>query len=258
MPSTALKHFDEDISRARVLRTLACGRPHGRAATALLRDDIFRSAWMFGVGALDAYFCDAYTDLVARTLMAKNLQHTLRLTSAISKIALPVGAIFSPVSVRKNWRWRLAARGLMEKNNVLSISQVQKLLNPFLSAGNKLFEASVIDSLIYNHNVPQRLVGITKTAFRALGGRDLDKARKIARKKLEVRIDSVCQRRHDCIHNCDRPKLALQAVNDSICKKALDDIEVLVHFCDGHLEAEFNKYLLAIGADGVTRNAAGY
>lgn len=94
MPSTARKHFDEDINRASAVHTLACRQPCGRAATALLKDDLLRSAWMFGVGALDAYFCDAYADLVARTLQAKNRQHTLKLTPAISKIVLPVGAIF--------------------------------------------------------------------------------------------------------------------------------------------------------------------
>jgi hypothetical protein len=213
---------------------------------------------MFGVGALDAYFCDAYADLLARTLQAKNRQHTLKLTSAISNIDLPVGAIFSPTSDRENWRWRLAARGLMEKDNVLSISKIQQLLNPFLSKGNKLFDAAVIDSLIKDHNAPQRLVGVSKAAFRALRGPGLDDARKAARKKVVVRIDNICQRRHDCIHNCDRPKTALQRITDTACRKALDDVELLVHFCDRHFEIEYNKYLRVVGASAVTRNVAGY
>lgn len=258
MPSTARKHFDEDLSRARAMHALACNHPQGRAATILLRNDLFRSAWMFGVGALDAYFCDAYADLVARTLQAKNRQHSLKLTPAISNIVLPVGAIFSPTSARENWRWRLAARGLIEKDNILSISKIQNLLNPFLSKGSKLFDAEVIDSLVKDHNAPQRLVGVSKTAFRAFQGRDLDNSRKTARKKLVARINDICQRRHDCIHNCDRPKLSLQRISESSCKKALDDIELLVHFCDTHFELEYNKYLQTIGASGVTRNVAGY
>ncbi|MCI0558475.1 MAG: hypothetical protein MN733_08270, partial [Nitrososphaera sp.] len=246
MPSTARKHFDEDLSRARAIHALDCRPPHRRADTALVRDDLLRSAWMFGVGALDAYFCDAYADLLARTLQAKNRQPTLKLTSAISSIDLPVGAIFSPTSVRVNWRWRLAARGLMEKDNVLSISKIQQLLNPFLSNGNKLFEAAVIDLLIRDYNAPQRLVGVRRDRYGALSGNDLSNARKLAREKIVDRINNVCQRRHDCIHNCDRPKMALQPITEVACRKALDDIELLVHFCDRHIELEYNKYLRTV------------
>lgn len=160
--------------------------------------------------------------------------------------------------MKKNWRWRLAARGLTEKDNVLSISKIKQLLNPFLSRGNKLFEAGTIDSLIKDHNAPQRLVGVSKPVFRAFQGQNLNNARKAAASKLVVRIDGICQRRHDCIHNCDRPKLSLQPITESLCKKALDDIKMLVHFCDAHFESEYNKYLLTIGANAVTRNIAGY
>jgi hypothetical protein len=35
-------------------------------------NDLLRCGWMFAVGALDAYFCDAYTDIVAATIISKN------------------------------------------------------------------------------------------------------------------------------------------------------------------------------------------
>jgi hypothetical protein len=60
VPATAYKHFQDDIARARNIVTHAAGLPAG-----VLRSDLFRSAWMFALGALDAYFCDAYTDIVA-------------------------------------------------------------------------------------------------------------------------------------------------------------------------------------------------
>ena len=43
-------------------------------AEKLLRSDLLRSAWMFAVGALDAYFCDAYTDIIAATASSKSRQ----------------------------------------------------------------------------------------------------------------------------------------------------------------------------------------
>lgn len=63
MPATALQHFQEDIGRARAIVSHADPLPRGTPAEQLLRADLLRSAWMFAVGALDAFFCDAYPDL---------------------------------------------------------------------------------------------------------------------------------------------------------------------------------------------------
>jgi hypothetical protein len=71
VPKTALQHFQEDIGRARAIVGHAVDAPQGDAAARLLRSDLLRSAWMFAVGALDAYFCDAYTDLIAATAISK-------------------------------------------------------------------------------------------------------------------------------------------------------------------------------------------
>ena len=70
MPRTALGHFREDIARARAIVTHARPLPTGTQAEQMLRGDLLRSARMFAVGALDAYFCDAYTDLVAATIIS--------------------------------------------------------------------------------------------------------------------------------------------------------------------------------------------
>ena len=71
MPSTALQHFTEDIARARAIVTYADPLPHATPSDKLLRSDLLRAPWMFAVGALDAYFCDAYTDIVAATRQAR-------------------------------------------------------------------------------------------------------------------------------------------------------------------------------------------
>ena len=70
MPRTALLHFEEDVARARAIVAHADPLPQTTEPERLLRSDLFRSAWMFAVGALDAYFCDAYTDVVAATIIS--------------------------------------------------------------------------------------------------------------------------------------------------------------------------------------------
>lgn len=258
MPPTALKHFNEDMDRAKAILVLATNQPHGTPASRRIRDDLFRSAWMFGVGALDAYFCDAYSDLVARTLQAKNKQSSFKLTGAVSKITFPVGAIFSTTKTRENWRWRSAARDLMEKDSVLSFYQIKSLINPFLSQGQKFLENEVIDSLIVQYDARQGLTGITRPEYRKLTGKQKSLARDAARKKIVQRIDSICQRRNDCIHNCDRPKQALQRIGASPCKYALRDIDLLVRFSDAHIETEYKQFLVRNGANTTTRNAGEY
>ena len=258
MPSTARKHFNEDIARARAIVDHARPLRHRRPATALLRDDILRSAWMASVGAMDAYFCDAYADILARLFRAKNMQATIELTNSVQQIDLPVSAVFAQTNVRENWKWRLAARGLIEKDNVLSMGKIKQLFNPFLRNGHKIFDKSMLEDWILVRRAAQRLVGISATDYRRLAPNAKDSARKLARKKATAYYDSICQRRHDCIHNCDRPKMSLQRISVSSAEKVNTDIKLLVSTCDEHFETEFNHYLRTVGASGVTRNACGY
>src|SRR6266581_5465659 len=97
----------------------------------LLQTDILRSGWMFAVGALDAYFCDAYTDVVAATIIAKSRHTALVLPEFFHDIRFPVRAILEPYTNNINWRWRMAARKMMERENVLSLSAIQTLFNKF-------------------------------------------------------------------------------------------------------------------------------
>jgi hypothetical protein len=81
MPGTALSHFNDDVRRARAIVAHADPLPQATEAERLLRSDLFRSAWMFAVGALDAYFCDAYTDVVAASIIKHwTLSHHIGLT----------------------------------------------------------------------------------------------------------------------------------------------------------------------------------
>ncbi len=69
MLDTAANHFSEDIERAKQILYHVDGQ-----AACTLRDDLIRAGWMMAVGACDAYFSDAYADLVSRTLRAKEIE----------------------------------------------------------------------------------------------------------------------------------------------------------------------------------------
>src|SRR5579863_8877984 len=126
-----MSHFQQDISRAGAMVAHADSLPNATAAEQLLRADLLRSGWMFAVGALDAYFCDAYTDIVAATIIAKSRHPALTLPEFFQDIRFPVRAILEPYANNVNWRWRMAARKMMERENVLSLSAVQTLFNKF-------------------------------------------------------------------------------------------------------------------------------
>ena len=78
---TARSHFDDDLARARALLCHAHPLP-----ASVVRDDIMRAAWMMAVGAADAYFCDAYADLAARTLQTRQLQPSFQISDRMLKL----------------------------------------------------------------------------------------------------------------------------------------------------------------------------
>jgi hypothetical protein len=131
MPATALQHFQEDMARARAIIDHADPLPQSNAAEQLLRSGLLRSAWMFAVGALDAYFCDAYTDVVAVTVISKSRHPPMTLPDFFYTIKFPVRAILEPYAINLNWKWRMAARKMMERETVLSLDTIQNLFNKF-------------------------------------------------------------------------------------------------------------------------------
>ena len=55
------------------------------------------------------------------------------------------------------------------------------------------------------------------------------RARVDAKEHLEERFGEIFQRRHDCIHNCDRPRVSPQRlVLGGTVLKVVQDIEFLV------------------------------
>ncbi len=253
---TPKAHFDEDISRAASLVDVAKSLPAANDSERLIRDDVLRSAWMFAVGAMDAYFCDAYISLLARSLRGKNLQSTVSLPKSICATKIPVGAILAAYENRPNWRWRMAARQLMAKDNVLSLDKVKKLFNPFCRDNQKLF-GNVVDTWSLLPGATAHLFGVAPAAYAAVAaGKPKTDARKAALKAMTRRLGDVIQRRHDCIHNCDRPKNAPQIIaSPGAVKNVIRDIRFLVGNCDTHIDIEFGLFLGRIGCNAVTRNA---
>lgn len=257
MPATPLNHFDQDIARARALVSHADPLPRGTASQQLLRSDLLRSAWMFAVGALDAYFCDAYTDLVAAAIIAKNRQPTVALPEFFYDIRFPVRAILEPYD-NQNWRWRMAARKMMEQETVLSLATIQTLFNKFFREDHRFF-GGVLDAWMTRADARKRLFGITRSAYTALSAADKDAARNQARQQMQDRYGMIFQRRHDCIHNCDRPKVSPQALQlGGTVLKVIQDVEFLVRRCDEHLQTEFRQFLAGIGCSAPIITQAGY
>jgi hypothetical protein len=246
VPATALQHFQDDIARAKAIVVHADRLPQGSAAEKLLRSDLLRSAWMFAVGALDAYFCDAYTDLIAATVSSKSRQPAINLPDFFYEIRFPVRAILEEYD-NPNWRWRMAARKMMEKEHVLTLSTIQTLFNKFFRENQRFF-SGLLDNWITRPDAKKRLFGVTRTAYQVMTPAEKNEARKQANQQFHDRFRDIFQRRHDCIHNCDRPRTSPQPLDKGgTVLKVIQDVDFLVHRCDERLSGfcEGLRYVIA-------------
>ncbi len=257
VPATALQHFQEDIARAKAIIDHADPLPRANAAEQLLRSDFLRSAWMFAVGAMDAYFCDAYTDIVAATANSKSRQPAIILPEWVYDIKFPIRAILEEYD-NANWRWRMAARKMMERENVISLSAVQTLFNKFFRRGHKFFR-DLFDAWISRPDSKIRLFGVSRADYVAMTDADKHNTRENANDQFEDRFRAIFQRRHDCIHNCDRPRMSPQPLDKGgTVRKVIQDIEFLVNRCDEHIATDFRQFLVGVGCSVATIAQAGY
>jgi hypothetical protein len=232
--------------------------PTGTPAEELLRGDLLRSGWMFAVGALDAYFCDAYTDIVAATIIAKSHHPALVLPEFVHDIRFPIRAILEPYTNNVNWRWRMAARKMMERENVLSLATIRTLFNKFFRKGQKFF-TDLLPRWIVHPNARRRVFSITASRFSALPANQRGQAIADAQSRLEERFREIFQRRHDCIHNCDRPRVKPQPLSVAdVVLRVIEDIEFLVCRCDEHISAEFRQFLLGTSCPAAIVGQVGY
>ncbi len=242
--------------RRRALLAHAKSLPSGTVPQQLLRSDILRGAWMFAVGALDAYFCDAYTDVVAATISSKSRQPAIVLPEFFYEIRFPIRAILEEYA-NPNWRWRMAARKMMERENVLSLSTIQSLFNKFFREDRRFFHG-LLDDWMSHPDSRARLFGATRRAYQALNPADKDRARRQAMEQLKDRFGAIFQRRHDCIHNCDRPRMSPQPLDGGTVLRVIQDVEFLVFRCNEHIDTEFRQFLIGMGCSATTIGQAGY
>lgn len=252
---TPISHFNEDIQRAKDLRIHAEGLPEGR-----VKGDILRASWMMAVGSLDAYFCDAYGDLLARTFRAKRNQPAVELPKKMKNVTVPIPVILDN-DLSGGWAWRMIARDLIEKDNVLSVSKIKELFNVFFRDGHKLFNAdgAPLHRWIERQHTMNRLFGFQRTQYRGAVGSAKAGLKKSAIKQMEERLTMIFQRRHDCIHNCDRPKTAVidRNITSRYIRDVITDIEYIVTRCHEDLVSEFPIFLTNLGFNSVTRNRVG-
>jgi hypothetical protein len=257
LPATPLQHFNEDIARARAIIAHCDPLPRTNATERLLRSDLLRSAWMFAVGALDAYYCDAYTDIVAATASSKSRQPAITLPEWVYDIKVPIRAVLEEYDYT-NWRWRMAARRMMERENVISLPAIQTLFNKFFRKGHKFFH-DLLDAWISRADSKIRLFGISPVDYSAMTDAEKNTARDNAIDQFEDRFRAIFQRRHDCIHNCDRPRKSPQAIDTGgTVVKVIQDVEFLVNRSDEHITSEFRQFLLSVGCSAATIAQAGY
>lgn len=245
---TARKHFEDDIKRATSLRK--CTKVQTDVG---LTDDILRASWMMAVGAADAYFCDAYGDLISRTLRAIELQPEITIPDRLMKLRIPVVAVVQ--GGQDGWRWRMASRELIEDESVLSLNKIRELFGQFFSSRSKrVLRHDTIKPWLMHQDARVRCFGITPAKYRNLSQKRQKQARSEAMKKFEGRFEMIFQHRHDCIHNCDRPKVKPQPIAAETVRKIAEDIQFLVTRMHETLREEFPTYLKHLGFSGVTRN----
>lgn len=234
MPTTFRTHFNEDIGRAEVIfqkseQMLAAGEPPR------LCIDLRLSAMALAVGALDAYFCDAYVDCLTAVLRAYALNTWVgRLPSNYAKQMLPAGEILKATRQhRPLWNVRMAARKVMEKEDVLSLSRLEDCFNGILPGNQKLWNA-LIPKLL-SHNL-KRLTRINAAEFAAVAnGVPKQMAEKQIIAAVKARIGKIIQFRHDWIHNCGRPKNAIIDLTSGRAMARIRDIRLFIEDFDEHL-----------------------
>src|SRR2546423_12376224 len=115
---------------------------------------------MIAVVAVNATFRAAYPDIEPTTNIANSRHRALALPEFFHDIRFPIRAILEPYANNINWRWPMAARKMMERENVLSLATIQTLFNKFFRNGQKLFR-DLLPGWIMHPDSRRRVFGIT-------------------------------------------------------------------------------------------------
>ena len=142
---------------------------------------------------------------------SKSRQAAITLPEWFYDIKFPLRAILEEYE-NENWRWRMAARKMMERETVISLKSVQDLFNRFFRDRQKFFRDQ-LDAWMARPDAKIRLFGVTQADYLVEGDPEKRMARDAAMDQFKERFRVIFQRRHDCIHNCDRPRVSPQPLD---------------------------------------------
>lgn len=235
MPATARRHFRGDIARAKAMLDHARDLETAIADKRLVQD-VRISAMALAVGALDAYLCDAYVDCLSSALQAyASGRWQGALPSHYAKQPLPAGVVLGTAKrARPLWSIRMAARAVMARDNMLSISRVPSAFNGILPKEQKLWVA-VLPTYVGHGR--RRLTGnASLTQLQSKNVQTREKAEKVARGTIEKRIGGIIQVRHDWIHNCGRPKVGIATFTHGEARARIGDVKRFMVGLDIHID----------------------
>jgi hypothetical protein len=187
------------------------------------------------VGALDAYLCDAFVDCFTSVLKAYAAgKWQGDLPAAYANEKLPAGVVLdNSRQDRPRWALRMAARSIMERDNMLSLSRIPEKINGILPARQKLW-VNLAEKLTYIGS--KRFTKWTHTELDKMHGQARANATKQIIAQVNRRIGDTIQIRHDWAHNCGRPKTAILRMTYGQARSRLIEIGWFVFILNSHID----------------------
>ena len=234
-------HFNEDVHRAALLVEMAKAIEETWSAESdptvtRVFHDIRLAGVALSVGAMDAYFCDAYIDCITSVLGACQAGTWKGdLPGPYATARLPAGEILSVTrKPQSRWNVRMAATKLIERESMLSLDRVKQEFNAILPESQQQWGALVPPLLLTGS---KRLTGpVDFNQYASLSGKDQASATKEAISTFKKRIADIVQLRHDWIHNCGRPKRVITELTHGQAMARVGHIAAFTEAFDDHLQ----------------------
>jgi hypothetical protein len=148
----------------------------------------------------------------------------------------------------------------MEKRSMQKMVVIGQQFALFTSPAG-FFEPANLDRVIADPASQARVWGANHRAYLALNpgipaqANHMQAARDACKDSCEMYFQGLIQRRHDCIHNCDRPNIALQRITSSSVTVVLDDIQMLISEHERWINVQFPIWLARQGCPAVAIGA---
>ena len=128
----------------------------------------------------------------------------------------------------------MAARSIMERDNMLAISRIPDEFNPILPTGQKLWTCISGDLAWWG---ARRFTKYTYPDLVKATGTRYAKVRKEIASNAIRRIGESVQIRHDWVHNCGRPKSAVATLSYGQANTRINEIGWLASCFEDHIES---------------------